>query len=466
MDVKRKFLSDQIAIKKGVFNGSSIDDLIAEQLETKECRAIIKQAPSHRDRCYPPFITLVAFIKQIINSDKSCKRAVTHLLTKKAMNKEKQISSNTGSYCKARKRLLTKIVEGLVKQIGMTSIEKTPPSWKLFGRECKLVDGTMLSMADSKENREIYSQYENQKEGVGFPAMRLVVLMSLANGTVIDYAQGPHKGKNTGEHSLFRQLYSSIHKDDILLADAYYPTYFCVADLHAKGVDGIFRGLTQRNYDFRRGKRLGTNDHIVRWAIPPKPSWMDQQAYDSYPKEIEVRELRMGKKIYVTTLINHKNYPKKKLYAAYRMRWQVEINLRSLKTIMGMDMLVCKSPDMVRKELGIHLLAYNIIRVIMLEACIKHDTNPNKISFKGSVQLILEMETYFMVANENQKQELYLELLKEIIKNPIGKRPDRVEPRKTKRRPKLYPLMNKPRELENKALRKKLESVILSGCYA
>jgi hypothetical protein len=231
------------------------------------------------------------------------------------------------------------------------------------------------------------------------------------------------------------------------------------------GADGIFRGHSQRHYDFRTGTRLGKNDHITKWKKPVKPEWMLDEQYSVYPDEIEIREFKVNGDVYVTTFLNSK-YHKKELAQIYERRWDVEINLNSIKTIMNMNFLSCKTPSMVRKEIGIHFLAYNFIRIIIAVACEKNNMFPWKISFKGTVQLIHSFMPHFINSNEEKNKILYSEMLKLIIKNKVGNRPGRIEPRAVKQRPKAFPSLSKPRMVEKMRLMKKIEKRILRNAMA
>jgi len=228
-----------------------------------------------------------------------------------------------------------------------------------------------------------------------------------------------------------------------------------LADLKRRGADGIFHGQPHRYYDFRRGTALGKKEHIVEWKKPAKPKWMDQETYDACPKTIMIREFKVRSKIYVTTILEHKKYNKKEIAALYELRWQVEVNLGSIKSVLNMDYLSCKTPDMVKKEIAAHILGYNIIRIIMAEACKQHQATPNKISFKGAVQLLNQFMPRFLGVKPSKRAVLYSALLSLIVSNKVGNRPGRVEPRAVKRRPKAFPLLNNTRETErNKILRK------------
>lgn len=229
------------------------------------------------------------------------------------------------------------------------------------------------------------------------------------------------------------------------------------------GADGIFRGHSQRHYDFRTGIRLGKNDHITHWKKPVKPEWMTDEQYSAYPSEIEIREFKVNGSIYVTTFLNSKKYHKKELSIIYERRWDVEINLKNIKATMNMDFLTCKTPEMVRKEIGVHFLAYNFIRIIIAESCSKHDALPWKISFKGTVQLMHAFMPHFANVAQKKNKEIYAELMRLIVTNKVGNRPGRIEPRAVKRRPKAFPSLSKPRIIEKIKLMKKIEKRILKN---
>lgn len=460
MDSNKKHTLAQIEKQKNSLLSGKTDISLTNILSSERCQRILSECREFRDRIYTPIRTVFLFIKQVLNPDKSCKKAVAGIIVEQLSSGKKPVSSNTGPYCKARQRLPEETVHELVKEIGSAPIKNAPLKWKPFGRDLKVFDGSTGKMADTKSNQKVFPQHKNQKKGAGFPIARFVVVMSLTVGTVIDYAIGAYKGKGTGESSLLRNILMCIKKDDIVLGDRYFPNFFLMADLNKIGADGIFRGQGQRHYDFRSGERLGKNDHTVLWGKPYKPAWMAQKEYDSYPDKIQVREFKVAGNIYVTTFLNAKKYHKKELASIYERRWDVEINLKSIKAIMNMDMLSCKTPDMVKKEIGIHFLAYNFIRIIMAEACVHHDAIPWKISFKGTVQLLTTFMPHFLNSSARKNKILYSEMLALIVKNKIGNRPGRVEPRVIKQRQKPFPTLKRQRSIEKERLMKKLNKRI------
>jgi hypothetical protein len=466
MDFKHKSKLSQIKKYKQAISDNKVVLSLTKIFGSDKCQLIISECREFRERTYTPLKTLFIFIKQVLNPDKSCKNAVAEVVAELLLGREKEISINTGPYCKARKRLPTVTVKELVKEVGRSSAKKASASWKAYGRELKVVDGSTVIMPDTKENQALFPQQSVQKKGLGFPIARIVIVMSLTVGTVIDYAIDAFKGKGTGESTLLRRIFDSIEPEDILLGDSIYPSFFLVSDVIFKNADGLFGGQARRNYDFRKGEQLGKKDHIMDWKKPQRPEWMDKETYDAYPDTIRVREFKVDGRVYITTLLDNKKYHKKELARLYDLRWQVEINLKNIKETMSMDMLSCKTPEMVIKEIGIHFLAYNFIRIIMAEACFEHDAIPIQISFKGSVQLLNKFMPYFIRSSREKNKLLYEGLLKKIVTNRIGNRPGRVEPRAVKRRKKAFDTLNRPRNIEKAMLMRRIKKNILKYACA
>jgi len=216
--------------RDSLLNGQS-DISLTTLLSSGRCQRLLNECREFRDRVYTPLTTVLIFIKQVLNPDKSCKKAVAGVIVEQLSTGQTTVSSNTGPYCKARKRLPEDVVHKLVKETGISASTRAPSQWRPYGRELKAFDGSTVTMADTKENQKNFPQHKNQKNGLGFPILRLVAVMSLITGTVIDYAVAANKGKGTGESSLLRSMLKSINKDDIVLGDRYYPNFFLMADL-------------------------------------------------------------------------------------------------------------------------------------------------------------------------------------------------------------------------------------------
>lgn len=439
-------------INQKQFLSQDKDGSLLKELTSKESQRIINSCGEFRNRVYTPLKTLYTFIKQVLSADKTCKNAVSGVVVDCLQEAKKPLSPNTGAYAKARKRLSEEVINELTQSVSHAASTAILPCWKPYGRDLKVVDGTTITLSDTQANNEVYPKHSNKKNGVGFPMIRLIVVLSLITGCVIDYAYGACKGKGTGEISLLRRILNCINDRDIVLADRYFCHFFLFHDLQKKQVDILVPGHSQRRYDFRCGQRLGKKDHIIWWEKPRRPEWMSQESYDQYPNAIPIREFKKQGVIYVTTFLNAKTHPKHDLHALYKRRWEVELHLNSIKTVMEMDRLTCKTPDMVEKEIGVHLLAYNIIRKLMVEACAKHQALPWKISFKATLQLLNQFIPHLSLASLKKRRLLYTELLQLIVKNKVGNRPGRIEPRAVRQQTRSFPVLRSTRKAEQQKL--------------
>jgi hypothetical protein len=406
--------------------------------------------PEYRERRYPPTVTLAMFLGQVLSADGSCQNAVNEAHTSQLLMGLEPGSASTGPYCEARQRLPQELVSALAHHIAGLLSAQTPAQWLWRGRHVKLTDGTTTQLADTPENQAQFPQQARQEAGVGFPIARLVGVISLANGAVLDVAMGPYKGKGTGEHSLFRELLKCFAAGDVMLADSYYCSFFLIATLKAMGVDFVFEQHGARNTDFRRGEKLGQHDHVVTWSRPVRPEWMTPEEYAGLPAELSVREARVGKKILVTSFSNPREVSKRQLGQLFWQRWNVELDLRNIKKTLGMGELKCKTPLMCKKELWVYMLAYNLIRLLMAEAAVRHDVLPRNLSFKHTVQVWLAWSRRQFLSEAPEDLDGLFRLIAHVR---VGKRPGRVEPRAIKRRPKPFSLLQIPRRRARRNIR-------------
>lgn len=405
-----------------------------------------KLSPTHRSRIFPPVVTLSAFISQVLSSDHSCRDTVARVIAERSSEGKATCSGDNSPYCRARQRLPEELLKQLMQETGATVNEQSDPQWQWKGRPIKLVDGTTVSMPDTPENQQTYPQPDSQKQGVGFPIARLVGVISLATGALLDYAIGPYQGKETGEHALLRMILDCFSSGDIMLGDRYYCTYFLIAMLQSMGVDAIFQQHASRKSDFRRGQRLGIKDHLPTWTKPSRPDWMDEQTYLAMPQTLTVREIKSGGKVIVTTILDPKQATRKEIAKLYTQRWIVEVDLRSIKETLQMGVLRCKTPAMVRKEITVHFIAYNLIRAVMALAAWRNGVSPRTISFKGTVQTLNAFQAKIAFVDDEKLSAFFEDLLDTVTGHQVGNRPGRSEPRAVKRRPKPYPLLNTPRQ--------------------
>jgi hypothetical protein len=417
--------------------------------------ALTRHGVEFRERLYTPLLTLWMFLYQVLSPDPSCRAAVARLLAFLGAQGDASASADTGPYCKARERVPEAVVADLAQQSGQRLQARFPSTQLLHGRPILIADGTTVSMPDTPENQEAYPQPASQKAGLGFPLLRVVGLLSLSCGAVLAVALGPYSGKKTGETALLRQLYGTLQAGAVLLADALFANYWSIIELWGRNVDVVFRHDGKRRVDWGQGRRLGKKDHLVLWSKPARPRWMSPRAYRRIPDTLGLREVcipvtqpgfRTRQVVLVTTLADAQLYPKEELAAAYRCRWHVELDLRAIKQVMGMDILRCKTPAMVRKELWMHLLAYNLVRTLMAEAATAAGVRPRELSFKGTLQTLNAFAAVWTLARR-PGPTLYPALLKAVATHRVGDRPNRIEPRAVKRKPKTQTFLTEPRQL-------------------
>jgi hypothetical protein len=411
--------------------------------------------PEHRERLYPPTVALSMFMKQSLALDRSCQRAVDSWAAQRAAEGLSVQSIRTGAYCRARGRVPLEMIIALTRESGRLLSSRVQRGWRWRGRCVKLADGTGISMPDTPENQSRFPQPRSQAEGVGSPLAGLVGIVCLSTGAVLEAAIGAHASKGQSEQDLFRSLHATLRAGDVLLADALYCSYFQIAVLQAAGVDVLFEQHGSRSTDFRRGRSLGARDHIVCWPKPPaRAQWMSPEQYRAFPDQITVREAQVNGQVLVTTLLDARAVHKSELARLYAHRWHVELDIRHIKTTLGMDVLRCLSPQMVEKELWVALLAYNLIRLLMVQAAHNAGVHPREISFKHTVQLWSGWSAHAEP----------MQLFRLIAQIAVGNRPGRFEPRARKRRPKSFPWLKVPRAVARRRIRKRSASMKWA-CY-
>lgn len=418
------------------------------------------------DDVFTPQLTLWAFLSQVLHKEehRSCLAAVSRVMVLLVALGRKACANNNGAYCKARAKLPEVFIERLVTRVADGCEKKVSDDWLWKGRHVKLADGTTVSMPDTPENQEVYPQQAAQQEGLGFPVARMVVLMSLATAMVCGMAIGPYAGKETGELALLRELMDHLAPRDILLTDRYFCSYFMIATLLAGNIEFVARLHHARKEDVYRVKRLSKRSHLVMWPRPDRPDWMDDETYHQMPESITLRQIevkveepgfRVESFVVVTTLTDTKEYTHDDIAQLYRQRWHIELDIRAIKCTLGMDVLRCKTPEMVRKEIWTCLLAYNLIRRTMLQSAKNAGLSPRQLSFTNALQNMaaswvtlptLEHPTITAMINAQIDS-----LASQLVGTP--KRANRVEPRAVKRRPKPLRLLTMPRQQARDLLR-------------
>jgi hypothetical protein len=418
------------------------------------------------DRIFSPLVTLWVFLGQVLSADHSCRAAVARLRAHRLARGQRPCSAQTGAYCQARKRLPESFFADVARSVGRRLDAQAEKRWLWQGRRVYLFDGTTVTMPDTPENQAAYPQVYNQKPGLGFPIARLGALISLACGAVVNLGFCQYAGKGQGEVSLLRRLWDVLRPGDVLLADRLTANWANIALLSRRGVELVSRlNKAHRQADFRRGRRLGDCDHVVRWAKPTSIRGLDRQAYHTLPEFITVREARVRvaqpgfrtrSVVVVTTLLDPGRTTKEDLAALYRARWHNELDLRCLKSAMQMRELRCKTPELVRKEVWAHVLAYNLIRTVMAQAAATHGIRPRSISFKAAMQTLAAFRPVLELrATGGAGRQVCADLLAAIAAHRVGDRPDRYEPRLKKRRRNYYDWLTRPRDEMRRRLAKR-----------
>ena len=418
-----------------------------------------------RDRVFTPLVTLWAFLSQVVARERSsCCDAVSRVIADRVFDGKSRCSPDTSSYCKARTRLPLEFISNLVREIGQQLHRQAMTDWLWHSRRVVIVDGSTSPMADTPKNQEAFPQSTNQPSGLGFPVMRWVVLLSLQTGTVLNCAMGACRGKKTGEASLFQQMWHTFEPGDIVVADRLYDSYRDIALLKRDGVDSILGKKPSRRCDFRKGRKLGANDHVVIWRRPPyDPSrYESKEQWESLPREMEMREVRITVRrpsyatrqvVIVTTLLDASIYSAADLMDLFAQRWHCELDLRSIKQALGMTHLNCKTPEAVRRELWTYLLAYNLIRVRMAQAAAKNNVLPRQLSFTAAKTLLETFTPFIRVSRGNERLRLEAAMLDAMAESKVKRRPGRKEPRAVKKRVQKYSYLTKPRAQARKGLK-------------
>ena len=409
-----------------------------------------------RQTIYVPWVTLWTFLTQVMHAEHTCSFAVTQLIGFLAEQGKRTCTPSTGTYCDARSRLPEKFYAEMVLQSGDQTQHQCPAEWKFHDRSVKVIDGTTATMPDTEDNRAEYPLSDPTREGISFPMLRMLVVFSLSVGTVLDYAIRPYSGKATGELVMLREVARRFTAGDIALGDRGFCSYCDTAVLVQQGVDVVVKPNKSRIASIQLIRRLGKNDALYTWKKPKhKPDSLSHEEFHQLPQQLEIRILTVHVGIpgfrtkcfqVLTTLTDAELYPAEDLAELFRRRWACELFLRDIKTTLGMDVLRCMTPAMVRKEIAVHFLAYNLIRSRMAQAAICGGIRPEQISFKSTLYALHGFQSPCC----DQRQQAIT--IATILYHRVGKQPNRFEPRKVRRRPKPFDLLTQTRPQEKEQI--------------
>lgn len=405
-----------------------------------------------RERVYSPWVTFVAFLGQVLARGGTCRESVRRVQSWSVAARLPVPDESTSGYCQARARLgIAQLKEAHEHVIQWFEAKAEPASWR--GRHVRVLDGCGVSMPDTAGNRAEWPYAGGQKPGCGFPTAQLVGLFSLATGQLTRFVFADWKAH---EIPLARQLIPWIQPQEIVLADRAYCGWGFIALLQRKEVDVVLR--------LHRARR--TQEGLVTWPKKQRKSdtW-DKALWAELPKELALRVVtfrvavkgfRTKEVTVVTTLLDEQQYPDAAIAELFRQRWAIELFFREIKTVLGLDVLRCQSPDLIAKEVWMQVIAYNVIRALMLEAARAHGVPLDRLSFKGTVDTLRQWTPLLapvLFVSRVARQEL----LRVIAADLVPHRPNRSEPRAVKRRPKVFQLLTKPRHQMVVSLSRKLK---------
>jgi hypothetical protein len=410
-----------------------------------------------RERLLTPKVTFWAFVSQALDPGSSCRavvRKVEAWWRWAQKERDGKGALTPSAYCQARGRLDLQTLRLIGDHLAWSLERRVSRQQQWLGRSVKIVDGTTLSMPDTPANQQCWPQSSNQGAGLGFPCMKLVGIFSLASGALEHYVIGT---LHQHESVLFRSLFGRLEKGEIVLADRGFCSYSTLAQLAGRGIDSVLRLHAARKVSFREGRRLGPDDRLVTWPKPAlRPEAWSVEAWAALPESFAVRLIRLyvttpgfrtREVTLVTTLTDAATYPADRIRALYAERWGVELHFHQIKILLGLDILRCKSPELIERETAIHLIAYNLIRLLMQRAAADHAVKLSRMSFKGSLDTVRHFAAAIHAARATPRRQdaLIEEMLLVIAADLVPERPERSEPRAKKRRPKNYHFLTKPR---------------------
>jgi hypothetical protein len=409
--------------------------------------------PNSRQRVFSLRLTFECFVWQVLKPNTACREVVRQVQAALRLSGRGQIDEGDSAYVQARQRLPKERLEKALDLSAEAAQRRVQSDASLQGRPVMVADGSSTQLADTPSNQQRYPQPKGQKPGCGFPVMKFVALFSLCSGAIVKVVTG---SLHHHDVRLLRTLWPALKRGDILLGDRAFGEYGLLSGLPLQGVDVIARAHHARKINHRQGKRLGPNDRLLVW----NKGWRQTDVFspsewDLLPKEITVRVLRFTATIrgfrnrhvtLVTTLLDAALYPAEQIIAAYARRWRLELCFGDLKTTMGMEQLRCKSPEMAEKELLAYLVAHNLIRCVMAQAVDRYPAELERLSFKGTIDALRQYSDAIAKApNRALRRQLWDDLLFNLVRDQVRHRPNRREPRAVKRRPKPFPILNKPR---------------------
>lgn len=394
-----------------------------------------------RSRLLPLDRTFWCWLWQILQGNTACREVMKQLSMLLRLH-GRSLAENTSAYCQSRKHIPLELLRRICSHVAQRAWRDTPPSPLWQGRRLKALDGTSVRLADTPANQKDFPQSSSQTAGTGFPVMKIAALFCMASGAILAHATG---NLWTSELSLAAQLLGALRPQDVLIADRGFCNYALAALLSQHQVDVIARvPTTVRHIDFRQGKRLASKDALFLWKKSKRPcQWLPWEQWLGLPQSLSVRLLRVRVRLpgirvreitLMTTLLDPTRYPAKAIAQAYQLRWRQELCFDDLKTTLEMAHLKSLSPAMARKELCMFFIAHNLLRCLMAQAAAQAQIQPQRISFKGTLDGLRQCSIGMAQAKSKATRvAVWEQFISGLGDNPVPERPGRLEPRAVKR---------------------------------
>lgn len=449
----QKLIDQKAKIKEKSF--SQLADYLSHVVPIESLKKASRGTMS-RQRIFSKENTFWAFFSQVLDADGGCQEVIRKFQAIAAVESKPMLSSSTSAYCQARKNLDLTELQTILSTMSKRRLGAVSNNFE--GRRVIVADGTGVSMPDTELNQEQWPQQRHQKIGCGFPQARICACFDLESGMLISHEIG---NKKSSELPLLRKQWQHFNDGDIFLGDKGFCSYYDFSELADRGIDSVVTlGIRKPIKPADADKILGKDDLLIHWSKPKrnKNSSYNEAQLDALPEELPIRQIkvtvaqkgfRVSHFYIVTTLLDPIRYSAESIADLYFKRWDVELSFRHIKTTMGMDILRCKTPIMIFKEITMHLIAYNAIRQLMFESASRTGVAHRRISFKGSLQAIRQWEPLLRQAQlKRVNHQSILDHLYQLMGGlTVLERPGRREPRVLKRRPKNFQLMMMPRHL-------------------
>ena len=400
----------------------------------------------YRERVFDPATTLGLFITQVLNRDEPCSTVVSRLNKERKDQGLPSVSANPSAYCYARNRIPLDLIEALIKKTVAVANVRVDKRWRWCDKDVLMVDGFTVRAPDTQANQSEFPQPTSQEIGLGYPTLRVITLTSLATKVITCFQYGPMDGKGNGELSLFRKNFDFLRKNQVVVGDSIFDSYYDMAKLLKRKVDGVFGIHATRDNPFI-GQNLSRIQQTTRVLSRPKfdHNRITREDWEKLPPTITIRIIgfrthgRCDQKVVVTTLLDRKKYPARAIADLYCLRWEAELDIRCLKSVMDLAELRCQSPQGLKCELAVNVLAYNLVALLMCDTAEVSGKHPRQFSFSHA------RDTFVRFGAERKTINDLEWLITQTNQFKIKNRPRREEPRKIKKRNGKYARLSEPR---------------------